>query len=88
MAPSCDSHLLEKMTVTFYILPLRFLNDLDLGLSEAIELIDEGIDGLIGGGDVALEHFFFLGSTGGRQAVVQAGCFARGGRNKKMPLTG
>ena len=31
-------------------------NDGDLGGGEAVELVDEGIDGVIGGGDVALDQ--------------------------------
>jgi len=43
---------------------LACLHNLDLGLGEAIQLIDQGINGLIGGGDVAQEHFLFLRGPG------------------------
>ena len=45
-------------------MPLLF-NDGDLGGGEAVELVDEGIDGVICRGDVALEAFFFARGAGG-----------------------
>jgi hypothetical protein len=36
---------------------LHALNNFDLSFGEAVQLVDEGIDGAIGGFDVALEHF-------------------------------
>ena len=38
----------------YYVVPLP-LHDGDLGGGEAVELVDEAVDGVIGGGDVALE---------------------------------
>ena len=39
----------------YYVVPLPF-DDGDLGGSEAVELVDEGVDGVIGGGDVARDQ--------------------------------
>jgi Na+-transporting methylmalonyl-CoA/oxaloacetate decarboxylase gamma subunit len=42
------------------VVPLPALNDLDLCPGQAVELIDQGINGLISGLDVAMEALFFL----------------------------
>jgi len=40
------------------------VNDLDLRLGEDIQAMDQGINGLIDGFDIALEHFLFLRGPG------------------------
>ena len=47
------------------------LHQFDFFGGEAVELIDEGVDGLVGGFDLAGEELQFLGVVGGGAAGVQ-----------------
>ena len=49
------------------------LDDGDLFGGEVVELVDELVDLAVGGLDLALEAFFFVGEAGGGELGLEAG---------------
>ena len=53
------------------LLTFSSLHNLDLLLGEAVEGVDELVELVVGGGDLALEHGLLVGGIGGGESLVE-----------------